>query len=77
MILNNRAKKYAAEEAKYFHYHFKQVNTCKLNYHVNSIQNIIPLLKKEKKYIYIIALEVIIITRMRISNPLGKTWPWR
>ena len=27
-------------------------------------------------YIYTLALEVIIITRMRISNLLGKTWPW-
>ena len=27
--------------------------------------------------IYILALEVIIIMRMCISNPLGKTWPWR
>ena len=43
----------------------------------NSIYNIIPLLKKKKMFIYSLALEVIIITRMRISNPLGKTWPWR
>ena len=27
-------------------------------------------------YIYSLALEFIIITRMRISNLLGKTWPW-
>ena len=43
-----------------------------------SIHNIILLLKKRKKmYIYILALEFIIITRMHISNPFGKTWPWR
>ena len=33
--------------------------------------------KEEKTYIYILALEVIIITQMCISHPLGKTWPWR
>ena len=33
--------------------------------------------KKRKIYTYILALEVKIITRMRISNPLGKMWPWR
>ena len=33
--------------------------------------------KKKGKYIYILALEVIIIMWMRISNPLGKMWPWR
>ena len=27
-------------------------------------------------YIYTLALEVIIITLMRISNLLGKKWPW-
>ena len=34
-------------------------------------------LKRIKKiYIYILALKVIIITQMRISNSPGKTWPW-
>ena len=28
-------------------------------------------------YVYIFALEVIIIMQMRISNPPGKTWPWK
>ena len=27
-------------------------------------------------YIYSFALGVIMITRMRISKLLGKTWPW-
>ena len=27
-------------------------------------------------YIYMFAVDVITITRMRISNPRGKTWPW-
>ena len=44
--------------------------------HGNSIHNINPLLKK-KMYIYILALEVIITTRICISNPPGKTWTWR
>ena len=35
-----------------------------------------PLLKKKNMYIYTLALEVTIIMQMRISNLLGKTWPW-
>ena len=31
---------------------------------------------KQKMYIYIVALGVIIITQMRIYNPLEKMWPW-
>ena len=36
--------------------------------HGNSIPNIIPQLKIEQMYIYFLALEVIIITRMHIST---------
>ena len=42
----------------------------------NSIHDIIPLLKKNM-YIYILVLKVIMIMWMHISNPPGKTWPWR
>ena len=57
--------------------------------HGNSVHNIIPLLKKKKKKkkkkkrkkkcrsISLPALEVIIITWMHISNPLGNMWLWR
>ena len=37
--------------------------------HGNSIYNIIPLFKKEKY----ISISLLLITWMRISNPLGKT----